>query len=430
MYKYVINGGHPLHGTVAVSGFKNAADGILPAAIMCGEPLRIENIPCIRDVLLWFDIFREMGVSVRTLNDHAFEIDASSVYTGNPPYEHMRNMRASYYLLGSMLSRFGKALVSLPGGCDFGDRPIDQHIKAFEAMGATIEVKGGVITAETEDGRLHGAHIYFDVITVGGTINAMLGATLAEGTTILENCAREPHIVDVANFLNSMGADIRGAGTNVIKIRGVKKLHSCSYAIIPDQIEAGTYMVFAAATGGDLTITGVIPKHLESITVKLREAGVTVEEYDDAVRVTRTGKLRRTNVKTLEYPGFPTDMQPQFAAMLCLADRPSTVTESIFVSRFKYTSELKRMGARIHVDGKVATIEPAGELTGAVVRACDLRAGAAMIVAGLAAKGTTEIEDIVYVERGYEDIVGKLRAVGADISRVRVEPPTGALSAI
>ncbi|MBO4406813.1 MAG: UDP-N-acetylglucosamine 1-carboxyvinyltransferase, partial [Clostridia bacterium] len=375
MYKYVINGGHTLHGTVAVSGFKNAADGILPAAIMCEEPLRIENIPRIRDVLLWFDIFREMGVSVKPLNGHIFEIDASSVNTDRPSFDHMRNMRASYYLLGAMLSRFGRALVSMPGGCDFGERPIDQHIKAFEAMGATIDVEGGMIRAETSDGKLHGAHIYFDLITVGGTINAMLGATLAEGTTILENCAREPHIVDVANFLNSMGADIRGAGTNVIKIRGVKRLHSCSYAIIPDQIEAGTYMVFAAATGGDLTITGVIPKHLESITVKLRETGVTVEEFDDAIRVTRIGKLRRANVKTLEYPGFPTDMQPQFTAMLCLADRQSIVTESIFDNRFKYTSELKRMGARIHVDGKVATVEPVKELTGAVVRACDLRRG-------------------------------------------------------
>ena len=420
MYKYVINGGKRLSGTVAVSGFKNAADGILPASLMCADPVRVENIPNIRDVLLWLDIFRDMGVRVTPLHAGAYEIDAADICRDDPPFGHMRQMRASYYLLGAMLSRFGRAAVSMPGGCDFGVRPIDQHIKAFEAMGATIDIQGGVIRATTPDGKLHGAHVYFDVMTVGGTINAMLGATLAEGQTVLENCAREPHVVDVANFLNSMGADIRGAGTSVIKIRGVQKLHSCSYTIIPDQIEAGTYMVFAAVTGGDLTITGVIPKHLEAITAKLRETGVTVEELDDAVRVTRGGMLRRANIITLEYPGFPTDMQPQMAALLCFANRTSTITESIFENRFKYVSELNRMGANIHVAGKSATIEPVESLSGTSVRACDLRAGAALIVAGLAACGTTEIEDIIYVERGYEDIVGKLRAVGADISRVEI----------
>ncbi|MCQ2446752.1 MAG: UDP-N-acetylglucosamine 1-carboxyvinyltransferase [Clostridia bacterium] len=420
MYKYVINGGKRLSGTVAVSGFKNAADGILPAALMCAEPVRVENIPNIRDVLLWLDIFRDMGVKVDMLRPGAYEIDAGSICRDDPPFGHMRQMRASYYLLGAMLSRFGKAAVSMPGGCDFGVRPIDQHIKAFEAMGATIDIQGGVIRATTPDGKLHGAHVYFDVMTVGGTINAMLGATLAEGQTVLENCAREPHAVDVANFLNSMGADIRGAGTSVIKIRGVEKLHSCAYTIIPDQIEAGTYMVFAAVTGGDLTITGVIPKHLEAIIAKLRETGVTVDELDDAVRVTRTGTLRRANIITLEYPGFPTDMQPQMAALLCFASRTSTITEGIFENRFKYVSELNRMGANILVSGKTATILPAERMTGTPVRACDLRAGAALIVAALAAEGTTEIEDIIYVERGYEDIVGKLTSVGADITRVEV----------
>jgi len=429
-YQYIMNGGNRLTGTIPVSGFKNAADGILPACIMCPGTLRVDNIPGIRDVLLWLDTFRDMGVGVKRLNPHAFEIDASVVRTDNPPYDYMRKMRASYYLLGAMLGRFGKASVSVPGGCDFGARPIDQHIKAFEAMGAEIKIEGGVIYAEAPDGHLHGAHISFDLITVGGTINAMLGATLAEGYTVLENCAKEPHIVDVANFLNSMGANIRGAGTNVIKIRGVRELHSCSYTIIPDQIEAGTYMVIAAATGSDLTITGVIPKHLESITAKLRETGAVIEEFDDSVRVTRPGAIHRATVKTLEYPGFPTDMQPQISTLLCLADRTSMVTESIWEGRFKYVGELRRMGANIHVDGRVAVIEPISEFTGAHVRACDLRAGAALIVAGLAARGTTVIEDVVYVERGYEDIVGKLSAVGADIRRVEIPDGENVLSVV
>ncbi len=418
LVQYHITGGKPLRGTVPISGFKNAADGILPAAIMCDGEVHIENVPCIKDVLLWLDIFRQMDVKVTPQGSNTFAIDATTVNTETPPYDLMSKMRASYYLLGAMLGRFGKSTVSLPGGCEIGERPIDQHIKALEAMGAEIDITGNIITATATDGKLHGAHVYFDVISVGATINAILAAALAEGNTVLENVAKEPHVVDVANFLNSMGAHVRGAGTNVIKIRGVEKLHGCSYAIIPDQIEAGTYMAFAVATGGDLTITGVIPKHLESIIAKFREIGAQVETSDDAVRVTRPGRINRATVRTEEYPGFPTDMQPQITTLLCLADRQSTVTESIFENRFKYVTELARMGADVVVKNRVATVYPVKGFHGADVRACDLRAGAALIVAALAAQGETNLSEVGYVERGYENIIEKLQAVGASITRV------------
>ena len=418
--KYIVNGGHALYGEVTVSGAKNAAVAIIPAALMVDGVCRIENIPQISDVTLFFSILDELGVKVRVLNRHAVELDCHVVRSTRPSYELARRIRASYYLLGALLGRFGEATVAMPGGCDFGVRPIDQHIKGFTAMGAEVSVEGGYINARAKNGHLHGANIYLDVVSVGATMNIMLAGVLADGMTIIENADKEPHIVDLANFLNSMGANIMGAGTDVIKIRGVKRLKGGTYSIIPDQIEAGTYMAAVAAAGGDVLIQNVIPKHLDCITAKLVEMGVDVEELDDAVRVRRFGPISRTNVKTMPYPGFPTDMQPQIAAVLCLATGTSVLTEGVWDSRYRYVDEFRRMGAHIQVDGKVAVIEGMPQLTGAPVNACDLRAGAAMVIAGLAAQGITEVGDIHHIERGYEDLVGKLSGVGANIKMITV----------
>ena len=421
--KYIVNGGHPLYGEVTISGAKNAAVAIIPAALMVDGVCRIENIPQISDVTLFFSILDEIGAKVRVLNRHAVELDCRTIRSTHPSYELARRIRASYYLLGALLGRFGEATVAMPGGCDFGVRPIDQHIKGFTAMGAEVTVESGYIKAKAKDGHLHGANVYLDVVSVGATMNIMMAAALAEGTTIIENAAREPHIVDLANFLNSMGADVKGAGTDAIKIRGVQRLNGGSYAIIPDQIEAGTYMAAVAATGGELLIRNVIPKHMDCISAKLMEMGVQIEENGDEMLIRRAGKLQRTNVKTMPYPGFPTDMQPQVASVLALAEGTSLITESVWNNRFKYVDELKRLGARIQVDGKVAVLEGVDHFTGAPVQAPDLRAGAALVIAALAAHGTTEISHVQFIERGYEDIVGKLRAVGADIHIVD-EPET------
>ena len=424
MKKYVIHGGRPLYGKVTISGAKNAAVGIIPAALLVEGICRIENLPEISDVDLLLNILKDLGAGVRVINRTTVEVDCSAVRGQTVPYDAGRKLRASYYLLGAMLGRFGKAEVPMPGGCDFGSRPIDQHLKGFAALGAEVEIKNGYMCAETEGGRLKGSQIYLDVASVGATMNLMLAAVLAEGTTVIENTAREPHIVDLANFLNSMGAEITGAGTDVIKIRGVEKLHGGEYSIIPDQIEAGTYMAAVTATGGEVLVRNVIPKHLECITAKLIEMGAEVEELGDKVLVRRTAPLRRTNVKTLPYPGFPTDMQPQVAACLCMAQGTSILTEGVWDNRYRYVDEFRRMGARIQVDGKVAVIEGVEQLTGANVEACDLRAGAALIIAGLAAHGITEISQVQHIERGYEDIVQKLDKLGADI-RVVISPDEG-----
>lgn len=416
--KYVIKGGRPLNGEVNISGAKNAAVAIIPAALMVSGVCRVENIPRISDTDMLLSILTHMGAKVKLVNKTTVDIDCRSVRLSDAPYEMMRKIRASYYLIGAMLGRFGRAKTTMPGGCNFGVRPIDQHIKGMTALGADVDVSGGFIFAEARDGRLKGAKIYLDKVSVGATINIVLAATMAEGQTIIENVAREPHIVDLANFLNSMGADIRGAGTDVIKVNGVDSLHGGAYSLIPDQIEAGTYMAAAAAAGGDVTIKNVIPKHLDCISAKLREMGVEIIDGEDSVRVRRFEKLIRTNVKTLPYPGFPTDMQPQISTALCLAEGTSVVTEGVWDNRYKYVNELRKMGAQIQVDGKTAVIEGTGKLTGAPVAACDLRAGAAMVIAGLCAEGETKVEDIHYIERGYEDIVGKLKNLGADIEIV------------
>ena len=421
MLKYVIQGGKPLHGEINISGAKNAAVAIIPAALLVNGTCRIENIPQISDVTLILEILQELGAHVRTVNRSTVEIDCSSVHRTNVPYELARQIRASYYFIGALLSRFGTAQVSMPGGCDLGARPIDLHLKGFMALGANVEVKNGYVHAAAPENGLKGTHIYMDQVSVGATMNVMLGAVFAKGTTIIENAAKEPHIVDLANFINAMGGNIMGAGTDIIKVRGVSSLHGGTYSIIPDQIEAGTYMAAVAAAGGDVLIQNVIPKHLDCITAKLVEMGVDVEELDDAVRVRRSGPISRANVKTMPYPGFPTDMQPQIAAVLCLATGTSVLTEGVWDSRYRYVDEFRRMGAHIQVDGKVAVIEGVPGLTGAPVHACDLRAGAAMVIAGLAAQGTTEIDGVYHIERGYEDIVRKLSGVGADI-RVVVTP--------
>ena len=424
MNKYLVNGNRPLFGEVTISGAKNAAVAILPAALLVDGVCRIENIPQISDVTLFFNILDELGAHVRVLNKHAIELDCHAIHSTRPSYDMARRIRASYYLVGALLGRFGEATVALPGGCNFGGvRPIDQHVKGFTAMGVDVTLEGGAIHAVAKDGRLHGDTIYLDVVSVGATMNIMMAAVLADGITVIENAAKEPHIVDLANFLNSMGADVKGAGTDTIKIRGVERLSGGSYTIIPDQIEAGTYMAAVAATGGQLLIKNIIPKHMDCISAKLREMGVEIEENDDMLLVRRSGDLKKANIKTMPYPGFPTDMQPQIATVLALAEGTSLVTESVWASRFKYVDELKRMGAHIQVDGKVAIIEGINHFDGAPIQACDLRAGAAMVIAALAAQGTTEISNIQYIERGYEDIVGKLRAVGAEI-RV-IEDPDG-----
>ena len=421
MTKYLIHGGRPLHGTIHISGAKNAAVAIIPAALLVDGVCRIENVPQISDVTLILQILRELGADVRLVNRTTVEVDCSHIRNRQVPYELARKIRASYYLVGALLSRFGWAEVPLPGGCDLGGRPVDQHIKGFVSMGADVEVRNGLIDARVPNGaRLSGGQVYLDIVSVGATMNIMLAATLASGMTVIENAAKEPHIVDLANFLNSMGADIRGAGTDVIKIHGVARLRGGTYSIIPDQIEAGTYMAAVAAAGGEVLIKNVIPKHLDCITAKLVEMGVEVEELDDALRLRREGPMGRVNVKTMPYPGFPTDMQPQIAAALCVAQGTSVLTEGVWDNRYRYVDEFRRMGARIQVDGKVAVIEGVDHLTGAPIHACDLRAGAAMVIAGLAAQGVTEIDGIHHIERGYETIVEKLANLGADIQIISV----------
>lgn len=427
MEKFIIKGGRRLHGEVEISGAKNAVVAIIPGVILADGPCILENVPNISDVSISLRILYEMGADIKMLNKNTVRIDATGITEPIVPYEMAKHMRASYYFLGTLLGKFKRARVSMPGGCYLGDRPIDQHLKAFTSLGATCTLDHGMIDIQSE--MLMGSQIYFDMVTVGGTINTMLAAVKATGLTIIENAAKEPHIVDLANFLNSMGADIMGAGTDVIKIRGVKSLKGTTYAIIPDQIEAGTYMVAAAATRGDVLIKNVIPKHLESITAKLEKIGVNIEENDDSIRVSVDGPLVKASIKTMPHPGFPTDMQPQVSALLCLADGTSIVTEGIFDNRFRYVDELRRMGADISVDGKVAVIEGVGELMGAPVTAPDLRAGAALVIAGLAAKGVTEIEDIYHIERGYEDIVEKLQGLGADITK-KIVPGSAVRKAI
>ena len=418
MEKYVIHGGKPLYGEVEVSGAKNAAVAIIPAALMVNGVCRLENIPQISDADMLMTILEHLGAKIRLVNRNTVDIDCTDVRYTDAPYDLMRKIRASYYLIGAMLGRFGAAKTTMPGGCNFGVRPIDQHIKGMTALGADVDVSGGFVYAKAIDGKLHGTRIYLDKVSVGATMNIILAASMARGRTIIETAAKEPHIVDLANFLNSMGADVRGAGTDSVKVNGTDALHGGSYTIIPDQIEAGTYMVACAAAGGEVRVKNVIPRHLESISAKLREMGVGVTAYEDSVVVKSSGRLRRVNIKTMPYPGFPTDMQPQFAAALCLANGRSVITEGIYDNRFKYMTELRKMGAQVDVDGRTAAIDGVDGLSGAPVAACDLRAGAAMVIAGLSASGTTEVEDIHYIERGYEDFVGKLRGIGADISLV------------
>ena len=419
MTKYLIRGAKPLRGEVEISGAKNAAVAIIPAALLVRGTCRIENLPQISDVFMLLKILQMMGADVKTVDSHTVDIDCSGVTRTVADFDLMQRIRASYYLIGALLGRFGTAGVAMPGGCNFGGtRPIDQHIKGFRAMGAVVETSGGLVEARAKGGKLHGSAIFLDMASVGATINLMLAAALAEGRTVIENAAREPHIVDLANFLNSMGADIRGAGTNVIKIRGVKELRGGFYSIIPDQIEAGTYLAAVAGTGGEVLVRNVIPKHLDCISGKLQEMGVDVVDGEDSVLVRRKEPLRCTNVKTMYYPGFPTDMQPQIAAVLATAQGTSIITEGVWATRYKYVSELEKMGARISVGGRIAIVEGVPKLTGARLEACDLRAGAAMVIAGLCAEGVTEIGHVGYIERGYENIIGKLRGIGADIMTV------------
>ena len=421
MTKYIVQGGHPLFGEVRISGAKNAAVAISPAALLVDGVCRIENIPQISDVTALLKILEQLGANVRFLNRSSVEIDCRHISTTQVSQELAHKIRASYYLIGALLGRFGEAEVSMPGGCNFGGvRPIDQHVKGFVAMGAEVR-EGDFICAKADGGRMKGANIYLDVVSVGATMNIMMAAVLAEGTTVIENAAKEPHIVDLANFLNSMGADIKGAGTDTIRIFGVDKLHGGSYAIIPDQIEAGTYMAAVAACGGQVLVRGIIPKHMDCITAKLQEMGVQVEEQDDTLLVRRSGKLHRANVKTLPYPGFPTDMQPQITVALCLAEGTSMVTEGVWDNRYRYVGELTRMGAQIRVEGRSAVVEGVEHLNAASVQAYDLRAGAAMVIAALAAEGTSEVSNVHYIERGYEDIIEKLRSIGAQIESVECE---------
>ncbi|MBQ9814270.1 MAG: UDP-N-acetylglucosamine 1-carboxyvinyltransferase [Lachnospiraceae bacterium] len=422
MEQYVIKGGTPLKGSVNICGAKNAALALIPAALLTEEPVVISNLPDVSDINILLDAIAAIGARVERINRHKVRIVGATVSQLSVDYGYVDKIRASYYLLGSLLGRFGEAEVAMPGGCVIGARPIDQHIKGFEALGAKVLLENGQIKTTATQGRLKGNHIYFDVVSVGATINIILAAVMAEGNTIIENPAKEPHVVDLANMLNSMGASIRGAGTDVIRIKGVDRLHKTEYTVIPDQIEAGTFMFAAAVTGGDVTVKKVIPKHLESITSKLVDIGCEVMEYDDSVRVVARGPLRATQVKTLPYPGFPTDMQPQMTAALTLAQGLSTVTESIFENRFKYTGELNRMGAKIKVEGSsTAIITGVKGLQGAHVSAPDLRAGAALVLAGLAADGYTEVDDIKYINRGYENFHGKLQGLGASIVKVESE---------
>ena len=419
MEQYIIKGGNPLVGEVEIGGAKNAALAILAAAIMTDETVTIDNLPDVNDINVLLEAISGIGAEVDRIDRHTVRINGSNIENFDIEYDYIKKIRASYYLLGALLGKYKRAEVALPGGCNIGSRPIDQHLKGFRALGAYVDIEHGKIIAEAE--RLIGKHIYFDVVSVGATINVMMAASMAEGLTILENVAKEPHVVDVANFLNSMGANIRGAGTDVIKIRGVSRLHKTDYSIIPDQIEAGTFMFAAAATRGDVTVMNVIPKHLEATIAKLVEIGCEVEEFDDAVRVVSKGDLHNTQVKTLPYPGFPTDMQPQIGVTLALCKGTSTITESIFETRFKYLSELARMGANVKVEGNAATIEGVDKFSGARVSAPDLRAGAALVIAGMAADGITIVDDIVYIQRGYERFEEKLRSLGAVIERVSTE---------
>ena len=419
MEQYVIKGGTRLTGEVEIGGAKNAALAILAAAVMTDETVTIDNLPNVRDINVLLQAIEEIGAHVERVNAHRVKINGSFIKDVTVDNEFIRKIRASYYLIGALLGKYKKAAVALPGGCAIGSRPIDLHIKGFRAMGAEVEIGYGLVHVEAKE--LLGTHIYLDKVSVGATINIMMAAAMADGKTVIENAAKEPHVVDVANFLNSMGANIRGAGTDVIRIVGVKKLHKTEYSIIPDQIEAGTFMFAAAATGGDVLIKNVIPKHLEATTAKLLEVGCQVEEYDDAVRVISNGKLRRTQVTTLPYPGFPTDMQPQMAVLLGIAEGTSTVTESIFENRFKYVDELTRMGANIKVESNIAIISGVSNYTGARVNAPDLRAGAALVIAGMAAEGITVVDDIYYIERGYEDFEHKLSSIGAKIEKVSTE---------
>jgi UDP-N-acetylglucosamine 1-carboxyvinyltransferase len=417
--KYIIKGKRRLTGEVTVSGAKNAAVAIIPAVILSDEPCILENVPMISDVAISLKILAELGAKIDYIDSSTVKIDATEITDTVVPYELAKLMRASYYFLGTLFGKYKRARVSMPGGCYLGDRPIDQHIKSFISLGASAVIDHGMVDITADI--ITGTSIYFDMVTVGATINTMLAACRGTGLTVIENAAREPQIVDVANFLNSCGAEIMGAGTDVIKIRGVSSLHGTTYSIIPDQIEAGTFMVAAAATGGDVLIKNVIPKHLEPITNRLMKIGVNVEEFDDSIRVNCDGPFVKTNIKTAPHPGFPTDMQPLIATLLCFAHGPSIITEDIFDDRFRYVEELRRMGAVISVDGKVAVIDGVGELFGAPVSAPDLRAGAALIIAGLAASGVTEIENIQFVERGYEEIERKLCALGADITKISSE---------
>ena len=413
MEQYVIKGGNPLYGEVEIGGAKNAALAILAAAIMTDETVTIDNLPNVRDINVLLQAIEEIGAHVERVDIHKVKINGSFIRGVNVDNEFIRRIRASYYLIGALLGKYKHAEVALPGGCDIGSRPIDLHMKGFRSMGADIDIAHGLVIARAKE--LKGTHIYMDKVSVGATINIMMAAAMADGKTVIENAAKEPHVVDVANFLNSMGANIRGAGTDVIRIVGVERLHATEYSVIPDQIEAGTFMFAVAAAGGNVLVKNVIPKHLEATTAKLLEVGCQVEEFDDSVRVISDGHLRHTQVTTLPYPGFPTDMQPQMAVLLGIAEGTSTVTESIFENRFKYVDELRRMGADITVDSRVAVVRGVDHLTGAPVKASDLRAGAALIIAGLAAQGTTEIEDIHHIERGYENMEIKLRELGADI---------------
>jgi UDP-N-acetylglucosamine 1-carboxyvinyltransferase len=419
MEQYIIKGGKALQGEVSIGGAKNAALGILAAAIMTDETVTIENLPDIRDIHVLLEAIEEIGAAVERVDKHTVKINGKNIKSINIDYEFIRKIRASYYLLGALLGKYNKAQVALPGGCNIGSRPIDQHIKGFEALGASVKIEHGMIEAEAKE--LKGSHIYLDVASVGATINIMLAACRANGQTIIENAAKEPHIVDVANFLNSMGANIKGAGTDVIRIKGVSKLSGSEYIIIPDQIEAGTFMLAAAATKGNVLIKNVIPKHLEAITAKLVEIGVKVEEFDDAVRVIATEKLGHTHVKTLPYPGFPTDMQPQITAVLAASEGTSIVTETIYENRFKYVDELSRMGANIKVEGNTAIIVGVESITGAIVSAPDLRAGAALVIAGLVAEGFTIVEQVEYIERGYEDFESKMQGLGATMAKIDIE---------
>ena len=419
MEQYIIKGGNPLVGEVEIGGAKNAALAILAAAIMTDETVLIENLPDVNDINVMLEAISEIGAMVQRIDRHTVKINGGTIGNFNIEYDYIKKIRASYYLLGALLGKYKHAEVALPGGCNIGSRPIDQHLKGFRALGADVDIEHGKIVAEAEN--LRGTHLYFDVVSVGATINVMMAAAMSEGLTIMENVAKEPHVVDVANFLNSMGANIRGAGTDVIKIRGVHSLHKTEYSIIPDQIEAGTFMFAAAATKGDVTVLNVIPKHLDATISKLIDIGCEVEEFDDAVRVVAKGRLRSTQVKTLPYPGYPTDMQPQIGVALALAKGTSTITESIFENRFKYLGELARMGAQAKVEGNSATIEGIEKFSGARVSAPDLRAGAALCIAGLAADGITIVDDIVYIQRGYERFEEKLRSLGGIIEKVTSE---------